>query len=189
MELIVNGGKGVSNESVKGFLDSLGEQIRRIDKSDLPEALQDFVIEFGDGIHNGQYIYKLTAGNAELENVGTEQELTYYNKETSGVVSKVNINAENTSDALGLALFVGIVGKVFESVVNPIELVDSIVENTIDIKDYRGNKYALLLAGDFRYGAIVNFIFKSDSFVNVLKDKAKFIYNVMKIAMESSARV
>lgn len=130
-------------------------------------------------------IYKLIAGNAELENVGTEQELTYYNKETSGVVSKVNINTENTSDALGLALYVGIFGKVFESVVNPIELVDSIVENTIDIKDYSGNKYALL-AGDFRYGAIVNSIFKSDSFVNVLKDKAKFIYNVMKIAMESS---
>lgn len=56
MELIVNGGKGVSNDSVKGFLDSLGEQIGRIDKSDLPEALQDFVIEFDDGIHNGQYI-------------------------------------------------------------------------------------------------------------------------------------
>ena len=74
----------------------------------------------------------------------------------------------------------------FESVVNPIELVDSIVENTIDIKDYSGNKYALLLAGDFRYGAIVNYIFTSNSFVNVLKDKAKFIYNVMKIAMESS---
>ena len=185
MELIVNGGKGVSNENVKGFLDSLGEQLGRIDKSDLPEALQDFVIEFGDG----QYMYKLIAGNAELENVGTEQELTYYNKETSGVVSKVNINAENTSDALGLALFVGIFGKVFESVENPIELVDSIVENTIDIKDYSGNKYALLLAGDLRYGAIVNYIFTSNSFVNVLKDKAKFIYNVMKIAMESSARV
>lgn len=72
---------------------------------------------------------------------------------------------------------------------NPIELVDSIVENTIDIKDYSGNKYALLLAGDLRYGAIVNYIFTSNSFVNVLKDKAKFIYNVMKIAMESSARV
>lgn len=189
MELIVNGGKGVSNESVKGFLDSLGEQIVRIDKSDLPEALQDFVIEFGYGIHNGQYMYKLIAGNAELECIGAEQELTYYNKETSGVVSKVNINAENTGDALGLALFVGIFGKVFESVVNPIELVDSIAKNTIDIKDYSGNKYALLLAGDLRYGAIVNFIFTSDSFANVLKDKAKFIYNVMKIAMESSARV
>ena len=56
MELIVNGGKGVSNENVKGFLDSLGEQLGRIDKSDLPEALQDFVIEFGDGQHDGQYM-------------------------------------------------------------------------------------------------------------------------------------
>lgn len=54
MEVIVNGGKCVSNESIKGFLDSLGEQIGRIDKGDLPEALQDFVIEFGYGQHNGQ---------------------------------------------------------------------------------------------------------------------------------------